>query len=570
MISIDTGSIVDAYIEDIQSGRRVAGKLEIDSVRRYLEDRGSEGSSDFRYRFDERAAASACQFFPLLQHTDGEYAGRPFILYPWQAFIVWNLFGWHRKDDDLRRFREAFISVARGNGKTPFGAALMLLLFAFDQPIEDRAEVYTAATKRGQADLSFSAAKRFVERSGLDRLVQVQKYNLMHRMNGSKLEPLSSDGKSADGLNIHGLLKDELHAWTNYHREFLEKLDTALGKRRQPMAVTITTAGSEESELWREQYEFCRRVVDRETKFPADHLFVYIAEIDDTDDHFDEACWPKANPMLEFGVVKADHIRQLAAKAKSDPTFEGMLRRYHCNKLTYSQCKSFTGDMWQMGNQPLPDLRGRICHAGVDLGWTDDMAAIGYCWALDEVSINGSMKRRYAIAVDAFIPKGTKREILREPWRTWIRLGLLSVTDSEWTDPQAMYTALKSRRDAGGIKTLAYDPNNAREFALNCTNELGIETFGFWQRPHKYNEPLKEFKLALNEGRILHGGNDLLTWAALNVVEHEDHQGNRMPAKARSLDKIDPFVAVLMAFSEAMFAERSKPSVYERRGPIMI
>lgn len=554
---------VNGYIHAVVSGLRTAGALEIAAVNRYLDDLDRP---DFDYYLDERQAAEACEFFELLVHTDGEYAGQPFELHPWQVFIVWQLFGWRSRKTKLRRFRELFLSVGRGNGKTPFGAALLLLVFAFDSPIEERAECYTAAVKRDQAGLSFNAAKRFVERSGLARsgYLQALKTAINIPRNGSTLIPLSSDAKSADGLNIHGLLRDELHAWTDYQREFYEKLQTALGKRRQPLAITITTAGSENSTLWREQHELCKKVVTGAV--PIESTLVAIFEIDDGDDELDPKVWAKANPMLEYGVVKRRYLEDMAAAAAADPTQRHQFRRYHGNKLTYSFNKSFTAEMWQAGQEAIPWDKLKSGFVGVDLGWCDDIAALGYVYPLDWVSIEGQSKRRYAIFADAFCPRNGRRELSREPWKTWIASRKLTVTESEWTDTAPMYARLNERNKAYGVRVVAYDPANAREFATNVVNELKLETFAFGQTHARYHEPLREFKQALAEGRILHGGCPLLGWAATNVVEEENSKGHRMPSKGRSIDKIDPFVAVLMAFSEAMFAERQSKSVYRDRG----
>lgn len=567
---VDYGTVVSEYCQAVQSGKRIAGKAEQDAVRRYLADLERQKDPSWPYRLNTELAAACCEFFPLLKHTDGEYSGRPFELYPWQVFIVWNLFGWVRRDNGYRRFTEGFLSLGRGNGKTPFGAGLMLLLFVCDTPMEDRAEVYSAAVKRDQAALSFGAAKRFIEQSKeLSAAVEVLKHELNLRSNNSKFSPLSSDAKSADGLAIHGLLRDELHAWTEYQREYYEKLQTALAKRRQPLAITITTAGSEESQLWLEQYDLAKQVVDQSNTFELNQLFVYIAEIDDDDDELDEQCWPKANPMLEYGVVKIDALRKMADTARANPTFRHQLRRYHCNKLTFSHNKAFTAELWGRGAQPLPDSMKKI-FAGVDLGWCDDLAAIGFCAPLDWVSVEGQSKRRYAIWAKCWVPRGTRRDLKREPFATWIKTGRLEVTESEWTDTAPMYEALREAHKKHQIRSMAFDPYNAREFSLNATNELKLTTFAFQQQHAKYHEPLKEFKIALGEGRILHAGDDLLSWAAQNVVEEENSKGHRMPSKNRSTDKIDPFVAVLMAFSEALFDERKGPSVYEKRGPILL
>lgn len=595
----DYQKIVDKYVAETLDGTRVTGVLEQAMCQRYLDDMdrvrvsrrahipadrlpaldeylGHQAGKFIHdescpFFFSRKTAMAACNFFPMLKHSDGEYAGLPFELYPWQVFIVWNLFGWRMRETGYRRFRTAFISVGRGNGKTPFGAALMLLILAFDVPHEERAEVYTAAVKRDQAALSFDAARRFVERSGFTKrgFAKSLKTAIDIPRFSSKMLPLSSDAKSADGLNVHGLLLDELHAWTEHQREYREKLRTALGKRRQPLEVVITTAGTEASSLWKEEYAVCRKVVERNNDYEIDSKFVAIYEIDDEDDELDPAVWPKANPMLEFGVVKESHLRDLAKMAEVDPSKKSELRRYHANKLTMSFNKTFHPSVWDRGNEPIPWGELKDGHCAVDMGWRDDLAALGYVFPLDWVEIEGKSKRRWAVFCDAFCPTGTKRPLNREPFSTWVRAGRLIVTESDWTDTAPMYKAIEKRHEDYTLHTVAFDPNNCREFATNVQNEIGIECYPFQQSHQKYNEPLREFKIAVSEGRIIHGGDALLRWAALNCVEEEDSKGHRMPAKNRSADKIDPFVAVIMAFSEALFAERQKKSVYEERGPVV-
>ena len=559
------------YLDDVRNGKRIAGKLERQAVARFDIDRERERiDASYPYRFNMRLAESSCEFFELFKHSDGEYAGRAFDLHGWQVFVVFQLFGWQSKSTGLRRFREAFISVGRGNGKSPFGALLILLAFCFDVPIEERAECYTAAVKRDQAGISFEAAKRFVDSSPLKgEYITITRKKLEIIRSHSTFEPLSSDAKSADGLNTHGLLCDELHAWTEFQRDYWEKLRTSMGKRRQPLWVTITTAGDEESLLWLEQQRLVESVLDPESKVEIDSLFAMVFQMDEEDSEFAETSWHKANPMLEAGVVKIAYLRDEAEKAKTNPGLLLSFRRYHCNRLTRSANKAFTPELWDLGAQPIPYGQIKSAYAGVDLGWNDDLAGTGYVAPLGWVSVEGQSKRVYAVWSHCFIPAGTKRDITREPYRTWIASKRLVKTDSEWTDTAPIYKALNELNNTHGIKSLAYDPSNAREFALNCENELGIPTFAFAQKHAKYNEAFCEFVIALSEGRILHGGDSLLRWCALNVIEDVNNIGHKMPSKKRSQDKIDPFVAVLMAFSEAMFSERKKPSIYETRGPLI-
>jgi len=383
---------VQDYIRGVLSGKIIAGKLVKAACRRHREDLKAARKKGFY--FDKELANKAIDFFPLLTHTTGEYAGRKFELVPFQKFIIWVLMGWRRKSDGMRRFRRALIELARGNGKSPLVAALTLLLFAFDLPMpEIRAECYTLGTEKLQARIVFDEVRRYVDQEPeLRGYITSLKSNLSIPSNGSKLEPLSSIGRTKDGLIPHVLSLDEFHEWREYHRDVWDKLLTAMGKRQQPLLLVITTAGDDTSELWEHFYELCIQVVTPGNGIDADDLFVFIAEIDDGDDPLDEKVWPKANPLLEHGIVKIDHLRSMAAEAKISPLTYQRFQRYHCDKKITNALKPITAEMWATGDQPLPDLTNRLARGGADLGWKDDLAAVGYVFPLDAVEIDAEQR----------------------------------------------------------------------------------------------------------------------------------------------------------------------------------
>lgn len=575
--------LVAKYIDDVVTGRVVTGKYERAACLRHLQDleRGKERG----IYFDETIADRACDFFPLLKHTTGQYAGKPFELIAFQRFVVWSLNGWRREADRMRRFAHAYISMGRGNGKSPFAAALLLSFFAFDCPLEIRAEAYTVATKRDQARIVFDEVRRYVnQEDNLRGMFQTLRSNINIPANGSKLEPLGSDSKNTDGLVPHVIVADELHAWQEKHRELWEKLTTAMHKRRQPLMITITTAGSEESQLWREEYDLACRVVDRDLPFDADDRFVYIAQIDDDDDPLDERVWPKANPMLAEGVVKLDALRSAAAAARVSPAKRNAFARYHGNRLTTSVAKLITPELWATGAGPLPDLDGMTGHAGFDWGWKDDIAALAMVFplehvdppdvveslaapAVDDVHADDQpppRKRRYAVRVWCWIPEHGPRDLTAEPWAGWIRDGWLRVTPGNSTDTQAIYDCVEHEvLEQYGVGSVAMDPNNCREAGAQMANRFGVETFWFGQTCGKYNEPTRELVEALKEGRLLHGDNPLLAWAATNLVVATDNRDYMMPAKKKAKDKIDPMVAMIMGLSECIFAEQAAASYYD-------
>lgn len=559
----DYRRVVAEYVEGVRNRKIVAGRLVRAAVKRHLADLKT-GKRRGVY-FDEGAALYACRFFWLLKHSTGEFAGERFELSPWQAFIVWSLFGWKRADG-TRRFRRAYVSIARKNGKSTFAAGLGLLLMIADR--EPRAEVYTIATRFKQATIIHSEAHRMVKSSpALRKHVEALRHNLNLPRNDSKYEPLGSDSDGLDGLNIHGALIDELHAWTKRHKELWEKIDTASGSRRQPLRLTITTAGTDKSEQWKIVDGYCTRVVLGEIE--ADEQFVFIAALDSRAELFDEAAWPKSNPNLGVSV-RLDYLREQAGKAKNLPTEEQSFCRYHANLMVESIEKWITSALWKRGEHALSKLDGRRCFGGLDLGWRDDLASfyLVFPFDLEPVLVDGKPVRvcRYEVLGWNWAPRSGARDWTREPFAAFARDGLVALNDGDTTQVAPIYAKIRECRDRFDLRSVAFDGSNAREMGQNLQDAEGIPVFPFLQTKAKYNEPCREWAKVLKDGRLWHGGCKLLAWAVGNVVLERDTQDRVMPSKAKSADKIDPAVAALMAFSEALFDESQGPSPYATAG----
>jgi len=547
--------IVHEYIKGVLNGKITAGKLVKDACRRHVDD--LKQAKKKGWYFDEDRANRAINIARMLTLSSGEYNDMPFELEAFQMFITWCLFGWLRISDSMRRFRIAFISVASGNGKTPFAAFIVILCMAFDEPIEARAECYAVSTKDDQAKRVFDEVAAFRSKDpNLAELIEKYKNTMYVPLTGAKLELIGAEGTVDDGMIPHVAIVDELHRFRNHHRQTLDTIKAKMAKRRQPLLVYITTAGDETSEVWITEYNFARMVVERDNKIEADDLFVYIAQIDDKDDPLDEKNWEKANPMLPAGVVKIDGLRSMAARARVDPSQKNNFTRLNTNLRVTSKNKVITSELWASGNEALPDLTGLTSHGGLDWGWKEDIAALAYVFPLEPVEIEGTLKRRVAVKLRAWIPENGRRDLTMEPWHSWIHKDkCLEVTHGQVTDPQSIYGAIEEDGATFGIGTIAMDPNNCRAPGVHIETELGIPSFWFGQTCGKYNEPVQEFLDMLVEGRLVHGGNPLLAWSAMNLVLRKDGRGYRMPDKERSEEKIDPICAVIMALSEVMFAE---------------
>lgn len=227
----------EQYARDVAGGRIVAGQLVRRACDRHLHDLAH--GKDRGLWFDANAAQHVLDFFGFLRHSKGEWGGQPIALEPWQQFSLWTLCGWKRADG-LRRFRTAYQSVARKNGKSTICSGVGLYLLLADG--EPGAEVYACATKREQAKIVFGEAQRMARASAeIGKRLTLLKENMHSVATASKFEPLSSEADTLDGLNVHGALIDELHAHKT--RDLYDVIETATGARRQPLVFNITTAG---------------------------------------------------------------------------------------------------------------------------------------------------------------------------------------------------------------------------------------------------------------------------------------------------------------------------------------
>lgn len=542
---MNAGQRVQEYVDGVLSGDIVAGELQRRAVRRYVDDLKRARKKNAPFYFDTQTAEIACAFFPaVLIHSSAEFVGRPFELLPDQLFIVWNLWGWRRRADGTRRFRSCHIEAARKWGKTAFIAGLCLLAFLLDR--EARPEIYCTATKRNQSKLVWEEIDRFrVASPSLSKRLSVKasEYTIAKADRGI-IKALGADGGGSDGLFPHFVTFDELHEWkTAAHLKLWAKLRTGSAARRQPFFATITTAGDDQSKLWLSERAYAVKVLNGDVQ--DDALFAFVLCLDDDDDIFDEDNWPKAQPHLGI-TAKWDDYRQLALKAASDEGTRRDFERYYCNRRVESVNRAISDIAWNLGGGDLPVLSGRIVHGGVDLGWRDDLAALGLCFPPRRAG------EPYAIKAQAFVPADCKRDLTEQPIAGLIRSKHVIVTPGNTTDVQAIHAAVQEAREIYTLKSVAIDPNNARQFGTELVSK-GIQTYEFGQQARNWNEPFREFLRLMAAGKISHGNDPLLSWCQQNLMAWTSGDGLMKPSKQASTEKIDPLVAVLMAFSEAMF-----------------
>ena len=592
---------VQRYIDGVLDGSITVSRRVRQAVDRHLYD--LEHAHERGHYFDEKKASAAIIWFPLsLVHVEGEWADKPVELTDNQAFIIWCIMGWRRADGS-RRFRHVYITCGRKWGKSTIAAGIALLLLTFDDPLEKGAQVYCAATKEDQARIVHNLAKNMAEHPEAEFLKQ--QVNILAKSITTKdnalqpksyFKPLGSDSRTSDGFNVHAAVLDEIHEWREHHQGLWDKLNTAHGSRRQPLIITITTAGDDTSKLWISVDLMSCEVLDRykEDDPPGDHRFVFIARLDEKrpcdcggleccpkcdgegevpeDDVYDESNWPKANPNYPI-TPKRDFMKEQATDAKLSPEGLHAFKRYNCNMMVTSLAKAIHPVTWQSAHGDFSDWEDAdaICGAW-DMGGMDDLAALGFCARFEtgKFEINKETgepdKKRpiYRFEVDAkgFINTEAERDLTKGLWPDWIRQRLLVVHPSELAEMRQ--DVIREFRE-NNIRSWAFDPANSRDFEQSLHGE-GLETVKFYQNPGMWTEPLTNFLKDLKKGRIIHDGNGLLGWSACNMVTVNRSKAASvqcMPDKGNSPDKIDPIVTVIMAYRLATIAPpRSKGKLF--------
>jgi phage terminase large subunit-like protein len=537
------------YALDVIAGRIVAGRLVRLAAERHVSDLATGAARGLAW--DAAASEKAISFFGLLHH----YKGRDdlIVLDPWQCFIVGSAWGWKR-DDGRRRFRFVYCEVASKNGKSTMAGGAGLLLAFFDG--EPGAEVYSAATKRDQAAISWNAAVQMVKRSpSLGSRISVSVGSLFNVESASFFKPLGRDSDSDQGINPNGAIIDELHV--HHDRDLLDNIEKAITVRRQPMIWKVTTAGEKRTGVWAE--ERADAVAVLENRATDDSLFAIVYTLDEGDDPFDEAVWPKANPGLGVSV-QLDTLRERAAKAQRSPGAMTAYLRYNMNIPTAAGSKAISIDEWDRnGLEPsIPD--GATVYAGLDLASVKDLTALVVVWR--------DPARDYHVECRFWCPEDGIAERSRldgVPYADWARDGWLTATSGNVTDYGVVREEIRDLAARWAIDELGADRWNATSLATDLTQD-GANIVFVPQTMLGLGPAWREIEKLVLEGRLRHGGHPVLRWMAGNVEVETDSVGNQKPSKGRSSERIDGIVALDMALGRAMVHLDDAPSKYEERG----
>jgi len=506
--------------------------------------------------YDQKRADHAVAFIQQLKHTTTtQWAGKPFLLLPWQEQIIRDVFG-IIKPDGARQFRTAFVEVPKKSGKSELAAAVALYLLCADEEIG--AHVYSVANDRSQANLVFSVAYLMALNNPVlkkyCKFVDSQK-RIIFKPTHSFYVAISSEVKNKYGLNCHGVIFDELLGQSD--RELYDVMTKGSGSARfQPLNFVITTAGNDKTTICYEEHCYALDLLQGRKDDPAFYPVVFAAE--DDDDWTDPAVWKRVNPS--YGITtKPEFFHNYLLRAKDNVAIESEFRQFFLNQWLSSTKQWLQMEKYDKGSTPIDveTLRGKPCYGGLDLATSDDIAAFVLAFPPDNPD-----KGEYVVLPFFWIPRENMERRVKSnhvQYAKWEAAGFLEATEGNIIHYDFVEQKIMELGRVYNIRQIAYDRWGAEQLVQHLHGE-NFEMIEFGQGFRDMSPPSKELHRLVLDERLRTGGNPVLRWMFENVFIEMDAAGNIKPSKAKSKEKIDGAVATIMALSLAIGrADEKKP-----------
>ena len=492
-----------------------------------------------KYAFDEEKANRPIEFIErFCRHSKGEWAGQPVRLELFQKAFIQALFGFVDRETGMRRYREAFFLVGRKNGKSTLLAGLALYMLIADG--EGGAEVYSTATKYAQARLLFDECHNMVKQSpDLSRHMKKRKSDLYYVPGMAKLQPLSRNSDSLDGLNASFVIMDELHGVKD--RNLYEVMRQSQSARRQPLLVMITTAGTVRECIFDDMYNHACAVADG--AITDDTFLPILYELDRRDEWMEPDAWMKANPSLG-AIKKTDDLTIKVQRAKQNPVeLSGVLcKEFNIRETVQSAWLSFDAinctDTFDM-----EEFRGAYCIGGVDLSITTDLT----CASL--LMMKRGSDRKY-IAQMYWLPADSLQERVKRdkiPYDKWFERGLLRLcagNSISYSDVTQWFMDMVKQYELFPA-WVYYDSYSARYFVEEMQMQ-GFNMVRCIQGAKTLSLPMQMLGTDLQAHRVNYNNNPILKWCLTNTGIQTDRNGNIVPVKNQSpKQRIDGTAALL-------------------------
>ena len=516
------------YADDVINDRIIACKYVKQACERYL-------SFFEKYDFNTSKCDKVINFIKKLKHFLGKHNGKPFILLPYQEWIIYSIFGFYHKGTNKRVTNYVYIELARKQGKTALAAAIALYMMIADG--ESGSEVELVANSAKQAKICFDMCSNFLQ--SIDKKGKKGKYFKRYRdkikfdYTKSFLQILSSDASGNDGYNSNCFILDEAHEQSD--SRLWDVMCSSQGMRENPLAMIITTAGFN---LFGFCYQYRKTCIEILSNLKNDDSqFTAIYTLDDDDDWQDSKVWIKSNPSMNVTVFE-DYLKQQVTKAKNNSSLEVGTRTKNFNQWLSSS------NIWINNNLLLDytqkvnieDYKDMQCYMGVDLASVSDLTALTALIPKDDKFI---FKTWYYLP-STTLTNNSNSELYKE----WSYQGYLNITDGNVTDYDYITNDILKVNRYLYINKINYDQYNATQWAITATAE-GLPLEPYSQALWHFNKPTKEFERLIKSGKVIIDDNPITRWCFSNVVLKYDHNDNCKPTKNQDQQKIDGVISIL-------------------------
>lgn len=497
------------------------------------------------WEFNEKKANKAIKFIENFCHHS---EGRSDLLHLelWQKAIVSAIFGIMDKTTGYRQFREVFIIVARKNGKTLFAAAIAAYMTYIDG--EYGAKVYFLAPKLDQADLVYDAFYQIVQSDDeLDSITKKRRSDIYIKAFNTSVKKIAFNSKKSDGFNPQLVVNDEMEAWPgDQGLKQYEVMTSALGARKQPLIISIATAGYVNDGIFDELFKRATAFLKGNSR--EKRLLPFIYMIDDIEkwDSIEEL--KKSNPNLGVSVSAEYYLEQIEIARNSISKKVEFMTKF-CNIKQNSAVAWL--DYWDVmkcvhEEKPLSleDFKGCYCVGGIDLSRTTDLTAASI--VINRDGINHIFTRFY-------MPQKRYEVAINEdntPYNIYRDRGFLFISGENQVDYKDVYNWFIELVKVYKIKPLkiGYDRYSAN-YLVEDLKTAGFHTDDVYQGTN-LTPVLHEFEGNLKDGLFDFGDNSMLAAHFLNVAVDINLNDSRMKlVKIEKRMRIDGAMSVFDALT---------------------
>lgn len=536
------------FIKRVLNGDLITSKAVLAAIKRQQADLKR---TDWRWYFDTNLAGKAVAFMEILVEPK---TGKPQPLADFQKFIIGCLYGWVDKNDQsIRRFTEAFISMARKNGKSLLISGVILYEFLFGKNPAMNRQLYTAGNDREQAGIVFNMVKKRLSalRSTdpeIKRMTRITRSEIENLNDGSIIRTFSRDAGLVNGFEPHVAVVDEYSEAKN--TDMIETLASGQGLLPSYLTFIISTAGFDMNvPMFKQNYPYAKSVLSGE--FEADRYFTFIAEQDNIQEIDNPQNWIKSNPILDVPSLSQqlhDYLKNKLNQAKNDGTLNSKYVKSF-NMWRQAEEDSYMDiETWKKAEINLPDITGQRVWFGVDVGKTSDLYAISWLYPIEGVWYADShcfVGTKYGL--------DSKIKSDRLDYRKLEQLGQCDITqlESGIIDVEAVFDWLEQFVETYSldVQAICFDPYQYGPLlTLIEKNHPEWPQIQVRQGTLTLSMPTKQFKDDIIGGNIKHSDNQILTAAVNNAVLMTDNNGVRINKNKQS-NKIDALDALLDAYA---------------------